>query len=659
MKKITSRIIRFALLIALVAAVFGTARADDAPQWLRTAASATVPTYDKDVPAVVLYDEDQVSLGTDGKLSTTENFAVRILTRDGRSFAIARADYLSNYSKVKDILAWLIRPDGSVKYYDKKTVIDAISDTDDIYNESRFKAIYGADDVNPGFVFGYTTVVEDSPLIYQDQWMFQERLPTLFSRYSLSLPAGWSASSITFNAPEIKPSVNGSTYTWEMRDLAPIRPEPMSPKPINLAPRIAVNYAPPAGQNGVNRAFSNWADVSRWASSMHDPQVIVDDAIAAKARELTANATTELDKIRAIGTFVQNLQYIAIDIGLGYGNGYKPRPSTMVLGRGYGDCKDKANLMRSLLRAVKIDAYPIAIFSGDPTFVREQWASPRQFNHCIIAIKVSDATVAPTVIQNEKLGRLLIFDATDPYTPVGDLPGYEQGSLALIAAGDLGGLSRMPVTPPGTDLLERSVNVDLSGLGGIKGTISEHANGQASTMFRTEMRALSATDYRKALEGWLTRGATGAQLVTVKPNDRFAESRFDLDVDFAAPLYAQLMQDRLLVFKPAIVGRRQDIYLTEAKRTTPVELDGFALRETATFTLPAGFAVDETPDPVTLDTDFGRYTTKYEVQGGKLLFTRTMSMKRMVVPVERYDALKAFFSKVRDADQSPIVLARK
>lgn len=231
---------------------------------------------------------------------------------------------------------------------------------------------------------------------------------------------------MTFNHAEVKPQVNGSNYVWELRNLAPIPPEPMSPSVRNLAPRIAVNYAPQNDSQAVNRAFADWTAVSRWGSNLHDPQVIVDDAIAAKARELTANSKTELEKIRAIGTYVQNLQYISIDIGVGYGNGMIPRSSTMVLGRGYGDCKDKANLMRALLKALKIEAYPIAIYSGDPTYVREEWTSPGQFNHCIIAIKVSDETVVPTILNHEKLGRLLIFDATDPYTPVGDLPDYEQ-----------------------------------------------------------------------------------------------------------------------------------------------------------------------------------------------------------------------------------------
>ena len=62
--------------------------------------------------------------------------------------------------------------------------------------------------------------------------------------------------------------------------------------------------------------------------------------------------------------------------------------------------------MRTLLKALRITAYPVAIYSGDPTFVREEWASPSQFNHAIIAVKVSDETQAPTVINHPKLGRL-------------------------------------------------------------------------------------------------------------------------------------------------------------------------------------------------------------------------------------------------------------
>jgi transglutaminase-like putative cysteine protease len=632
---------------------------ESVPTWLRQAASVAVPSYEKDVPAVVLHDEQQVTLGTDGKLVTTQNYAVKLLNREGKSSAIARAFYLVSSGKVREIEGWLIRADGTTKNYDKKTILDIIADPDDVYNEGRIKVIDASEDTDVGFTFGYTVVSEDTPLFYQDVWSFQGRLPTITSRYTLNLPSGWKASSVTFNAAEVKPVVSGTSYTWEMRNLAPIPPEPLSPSVVNLAPRIAVNYSPENNSQAVNRAFADWADVSRWGTALHDPQVVVDDAVAAKARELTANAKTELEKIHAIGSYVQNLQYISIDIGVGHGNGYKPRSSTLVLSRGYGDCKDKANLMRAMLKTLKIEAYPIFIYSGDPSYVRAEWSSPSQFNHCIIAVKVSDETKSPTVITDAKLGRLLIFDATDSFTPVGDLPDYLQGSLALIAAGDHGSLAKMPVTPPDTDLLERNIEVSISDAGSIKGKISERANGQVSTSFRREMRELSASDYKKAIEGWLTRGATGAQLINVSSKDRHSEAGFDLDVEFAAPAYGQLMQNRLLVFKPVIVGRRNSVVLTEPKRKNPIELTSNAMKETVVFNLPQGFVVDEMPDPVSLETPFGKYSTKYEMKDGKLIFSRVYTTNRANIPVEKYGSVKDFYSKILAAEQSPVVLLKK
>src|SRR6188474_1124807 len=100
MKKVSADLARIFFGILMLLAASGAARADDAPQWLRSAAAAQVPKYDKDVPAVVLYEEEQVTLGSDGKLLTTDNFAVRILNRDGRGYALARAEYLVSASKV-------------------------------------------------------------------------------------------------------------------------------------------------------------------------------------------------------------------------------------------------------------------------------------------------------------------------------------------------------------------------------------------------------------------------------------------------------------------------------------------------------------------------------------------------------------------------------
>ncbi|HEY1403549.1 MAG TPA: DUF3857 domain-containing protein, partial [Pyrinomonadaceae bacterium] len=517
-----------ALLLLCCAPAFAAA-GDDTPAWLTQAAGASAPPYAKDVPAVILHDEGQTTIGEDGKIVSVTTFAVRILTRPGRAYAQAGAGYATDTGKVREMRAWLIRPGGQTKRYGKDETLDLAGDLNDVYNQYRTRKIDATGDADAGMVFGYQIITEERALFPHTVWSFQERLPVLMSRYTLALPTGWSAKGIMFNHGKVEPAVNGTTYTWELRNLAPIEPEIASPEVTSLAPRLAISYTPAQGGAGTTimgaRSFASWTDVSRWYSELSDPQSAPDDAIALKARELTANAKTELDKIRAIGRYVQDIQYISIQIGVGR---FRPHSAAEVFAKRYGDCKDKANLMRAMLRTLKIEAYPVLIFSGDATFVREEWASPSQFNHCIIAVRVGDETKAPTVIQHATLGRLLIFDATDENTPVGDLPDHEQNSYALIAAGPDGALVRMPVMPPEANQLEREAEINLAADGSITANVRERSTGQSAVGERRIFRRLARPDYARAIENWITHGATGAKVVKVEPSDNHADGRFAL-----------------------------------------------------------------------------------------------------------------------------------
>ncbi|HEX8141648.1 MAG TPA: DUF3857 domain-containing protein [Pyrinomonadaceae bacterium] len=651
----------FLFCLALLATSAANAQAieDAPPAWLQQAAALNVPTYKRDVPAVVLVDEANVTVGADGLVTTTYTYAVRILTREGRALAVATEGYETDTGKVREMRAWLIRAGGnSVKRYDKDDVMDQAAALNDVYNESRIKKIDATGDADAGAVFGYQTVVERRSFFNQMNWYFQERVPVISSRFNLTVPANWRAASVTFNHEKIEPTVTGSTYTWELRSLAPIEPEPNSPRITTLAPRIAVSYAPSASaaSSGINRTFESWADVSRWYTQLSDPQVTLDDPIAAKARELTATSKTELERIRAISRYVQKLQYISIQIGMGR---FRPHSATEVFAKAYGDCKDKANLMRAMLKAVKIESYPVLIYSGDASYVRQEWVSPSQFNHCIIAIRVSDETQVPTIVQHPSLGRLLIFDATDSQTPLGDLPDDEQGSFALVAAGGDGALLRMPTTPPESNQLERQVEAVLSPDGSLAGSIQERSTGQSAAGERRAFNYLSRPQYVKLIEEWITRGASGAKVSKVEPVDDGADGRFALDVSFSAASYAQLMQDRLLVFKPAIVSRRESLVLTEAIRKHPVVLEASAYTETARIKLPEGFDVDEVPDALKLETPFGNYNASYDVKDGQLIFTRRLILRASTIPADQYASVRSFFERIRAVEQSPVVLAKK
>lgn len=119
------------------------------------------------------------------------------------------------------------------------------------------------------------------------------------------------------------------------------------------------------------------------------------------------------------------------------------------------------------------------------------------------------------------------------------------------------------------------------------------------------------------------------------------------------------MQNRLLVFKPIIVGRRNSVFLTEIKRDQPVVPDSNSMKETAVFILPPGFVVEEMPDAITLETPFGKYTTSYEAKDDKLLFTRSLVTTRTTVSTDKYNSVKDFYTKILAAEQSPVVLLKK
>jgi hypothetical protein len=272
---------------------------------------------------------------------------------------------------------------------------------------------------------------------------------------------------------------------------------------------------------------------------------------------------------------------------------------------------------------------------------------------------VSDQTQANTIILHPKLGRLLIFDATDEQTPLGDLPYYLQGSLALISTKSETDLVKMPVTPPEMNQLERTATFELRADGGISGKILDQSKGQTAARIRTEFRTLSKPEFTGRIERWLTSGATSARLSKLEPADNSAEGNFTLNVEFTADSYGQIMQNRLMVFKPVVVSRRENLSLTAPTRRHPVILANNAYSETVKVQLPAGFAVDELPDAVKIQTAFGSYVTSYEVKGNELVFKRQLSQQATTIAPADYEVVRKFFESIRAAENAPVVLARK
>jgi len=153
--------------------------ADEVPAWLKQVAAAPIPSYEKEVPAVVLYDESVVTVSPDGHIHTNRSYAVRILTRQGTALAHAAEEYnTGSQGKIVDMKAWLIRPGGSVRKFGKDDAVD-VAERDSLYSESRTRSISAVDQADAGMIFGYEVISEERPFFSQTMWLFQGRIPSL------------------------------------------------------------------------------------------------------------------------------------------------------------------------------------------------------------------------------------------------------------------------------------------------------------------------------------------------------------------------------------------------------------------------------------------------------------------------------------------------
>jgi transglutaminase-like putative cysteine protease len=627
-----------------------------APAWLSQAAASALTPAQASAPAVVLLDERMVTVGLDGTQSIRHLYAAKINSREGRTAGSLGEVYLTDTGRVVQARGWIIRASGAVQELDKRNVADLALALNDVYNEARLRLI-SAGDPEPGMVFGAEIVSEDRSVFTQMEWRLQERWPVKVVRRGLTMTSDWRVDSTTFNHAAIEPTVKGLTRTWQLTDLPELDDEPAAPPHTSLIPRLAVGYYP-SPPLASQPAFSDWKDVSRWLAAIGDPQALPDAALTAKARELTAQSGTEFDRIRAIGAYVQRVQYISIQIGIGRGGGYRPRPASLVFARNHGDCKDKANLMRAMLAAVGIKSFMVSAFSGDRDYVRAEWPSPQQFNHAILAVMLTERSPAgAAVVETATHGRLLFVDPTAEHTAIGALPSVEEGSQALVVAADGGALLRLPDAPPGTHRIERTLDASVTPAGAFTAALRETDGGDEAGAERAAAAGLAPADYQRRLEQFVSRYIPGARVSDVAHSDD--GDTFQLSMRITAAGHAQLVQDRLLILKPPFSSADELPALSGAVRGQPVLLGASERIHVLRVEVPTGFAVDELPQSASIESPFGQYSLVARQDAGRVIVERKLTLKRVSVPADDYASVRAFVDRVRAADTSPIVFLRR
>lgn len=631
--------------------------AGDAPQWMHSLVNRPLPTYDEKTDAVLLYSETNVTVISADKIKTQVREAYKILRPNGRHHGTVHV-YFNPQRKIKSLHGWCIPAQGKDYEIKDKDAIDvSLEGGGELVDDVKYRVLQ-IPAPDPGNIVGYEYEVEERPFFLQDMWYFQEHDPVRESHYSLQLPAGWEFKVSWLNHSEVKPAESGSNlWQWTVSDVTAIRNEPMPPVQGVLG-QMVVTFFPPGGKTLTG--FAAWDDLGKWVNTLLAGRVDASPQIKQEVATLTASKNTSLLKMQAIAEFVQHdIRYVAIELGIG---GWQPHPAPDVFSHHYGDCKDKALLMRSMLQEIGVASFQVAINTERGAIIPETPPHNYGFNHNIVAVKLPDGLNDPSLVatlQHPKLGKILFFDPSDEMTPFGQIRGQLQANYALLVTPTGGELIALPQQPSAMNSIERTGKLILDDHGTLTGSVTEMRLGERASSERWALRAATKdTDRIKPIETLLANSMSNFRVTKATVlNLQQTSLPFGFEYSFESASYAKNAGGLLLV-RPRVLGNKgMGILETKEPRKFPIEFDGPA-RDTDTFeiTIPAGYVVDDLPPAVDSDYSFASYHSRTEVNGGVIRYTRTFEVKELSVPVARADELKKFYRMIAGDERNTVVL---
>jgi hypothetical protein len=657
----TMRPVRLFRTILFLVFVMLPAGGVDVPQWLADVALLEIPAHSPETEAMVLLDERNITVDKDGTIHTVGRRAVKVL-RQGGIEEVRRLALASAYdSKVRSMTGWNVTEGLKTLKVTMKNVVETGLAPDTLYTDASLKILF-APSVEVGSIVGFEWEEERKPPSLEDIYEFQGSFPVMISRYSVVLPAGWTMDTSWINwTPKEGPPVKGppAALVWETANIPAIEEEPLMPNRRALAGRLSVRFK---ADQPDSRCFSGWADMGAWYDALSKECRIPGQALMMGARELIKDAPDTFSRLRALAEFVQKkVRYVAIEIGIG---GYKPHSAGSVLTNLYGDCKDKATLLASLLQASGIDSYYLMVNTENGAVTPGSPVSLYGFNHAILAIRLPE-DVADTgltaVVRHPGLGRLLVFDPTSPYTPLGQLPVYLQGNTALLVAGGSGELISLPRPPPEANLLDRKGRFVLSADGTLEGEIEETRRGTLADATRQIL--LDSTDLERAkyIETFLANFFAGFSVRSSEIKNLHENSQDLLLVyRIIVPNYAKPAGGMMIV-RPRIIGdKREPLETSDDKpRRHAIDFSGVSeQRDEFTIDLAEGFRIEGLPPAAEIGSVFAVYKSRTEERDRSLIYRREYRLTQPLVPAGRYDEAVRFFRAI-DADQRQSVLLKK
>src|SRR5258706_5729117 len=454
-----------------------------------------------DAGFVVLLDEANYPFEADGKSHTTQRQIYRVVDDSAvEGLGPLEVPCAPWYNARTAVAGRVVSKDGSVHTLDAKAIIEAPAREDlDIFSDNRVLRA-----PLPGVAVGS---VMDSVMDSNgknpigdagtsDIFVLGGYAPTQRTRMTIDGPSSLEPRIVSKSDLQAKPEEkNGRRITTFESGRIEGRKDFE-----NFLPFDVINLPYVAFSTG-----SSWRNLATRYSEIVDKQIAGND-LKKFTHDAIGNATERRDVIaRALAAVEKNVRYAGVEVGE---SSIVPRPPLTVLGNKYGDCKDKATLLVSMLRVAGISAHVALLRAGEDFDVHPDLPGMGRFNHAIVRVDATGKDPAMWV------------DPTDDFAHAGDLPSQDQGRLALIAAGDTSSLTKTPETPSTANKYAETRIYTLPEDGKAHVTeISETVTGSEDSFQRHYYAESDHTKYREQIETYVKSYYSAKKLEKIEATD--------------------------------------------------------------------------------------------------------------------------------------------
>ncbi len=347
-------------------------------------------------------------------------------------------------------------------------------------------------------------------------------------------------------------------------------------------------------------------------------------------KEITRGLKDDAAKVKAIYKYATETRYVALEFGL---EGIRPRRCAQTLARGWGDCKDKATLIVTMLREIGIPSTIVLVRTGMRGNIEPDPPSLALFDHAIAYVPSLD----------------LYLDGTAEHTGSNELPVMDRGALALQINDGKPKLVHLPQPPPEASTTRRKLEVTLTPDGAAQFSFDMHVVGAYAPEWRS--RYLADGTRRERATRDLSRELGPVELASGKGGVEVhdiddVEQPVRLHAKGKVLTFVRHEGDALSVPAGPVHSLVAD-YASLSKRTLDINLRALTQREDEwTIRLPPGMNVLRAAAPAQLDSPFGRFSIAYEEGPGKVTVKTSLVFKKARITPAEYTAWRSFCEAV-------------